>query len=226
MGRDTFDTSLEDILLQQQQELRSLPESHSPQIQKLAPKHHAIMDFILSNPQMKLQHVAAHFGVSQPWLSTIIHSECFQALLADKQRELFEVTALTLNDKITGLAHRAVERLVDKVEVVEDPKALKDIGELALKSLGYGTKTSIQAGDGSTIQIGQANSALIHQARERMLNRPSPQPSTTPGITFDAEPAQRVSGEDGGAPEGRERKERAEGPQENPPVSTPSEGEA
>lgn len=175
--------TLEELMQKQQEQMKELKPGQTAQINKLAPKHHAIMDYMLANPQMKLKHVAEHFGVTQAWLSTIIHSECFQSLLSKKHEEIFKTTIIPLKDKIAGLAHRTVERLSDKVEVIEDPKALKDIGELALKSLGYGVKTNIQAGDNANIMLGEANVNIIKQARDNMLRRqssPAPLPPKDP----------------------------------------------
>jgi len=44
------------------------------QIKTISPKHDAIMDALIANPAQKLGTLAGIFGVSQAWLSVIIHS--------------------------------------------------------------------------------------------------------------------------------------------------------
>ena len=63
----------------------------SVQIQKMSARHEAILQFMIANPTMKMSKVAAHFGVTGAWLSTIIWSDAFQNQLARRHDELFDV---------------------------------------------------------------------------------------------------------------------------------------
>lgn len=149
------------------------PPATSPSVASLSHRHTAIMDFMLANPEIKLSEVASHFGMTQAWLSTVIHSDCFQSELKDKQGALFDETVLNLRDKITGAAHRALDRLGEKLDTVDDPKFILDASEKTLKALGYGTSTSIsQSKTINNVQNNYTVPANIHaDARQRMLDR-------------------------------------------------------
>lgn len=107
----------------------------------LAPVHVQIMDYILANPHVNYAEVAAHFGYTQGWLSQIVHSDAFQAMLAEKQVELFGDLRVTIKDRVTGLAHESLKRLNERVAVETDTEKLTDVADLALKALGFGAKS-------------------------------------------------------------------------------------
>lgn len=188
--KDSVERSSLDSLIQRQLEGAGLrpPAPTSPEIHRVSHRHNAIMDYMLANPEIKLSEVAAHFGMTQAWLSTVIHSDCFQSELKEKQGALFDETVLTLRDKITGAAHRALDRLGEKLDTVDDPKFILDASEKTLKALGYGTSTTIsQAKTVNNVQNNFTVSSEIHeQARQRMLERGrltallSPQESQNP----------------------------------------------
>jgi hypothetical protein len=107
------------------------------QIKKVSIKHDAIMDYLLVNPTAPLKTVAYEFGVTQAWLSTIIHSDAFQIQLATKKNELFNGTVLPLREKVVGLAHAAVEKLGEKLERSEDPAFVLESTDKILHRLGW-----------------------------------------------------------------------------------------
>lgn len=111
-------------------------------IQQLSPTHVQIMDWILANPHRSLGECAATFGYSQAWLSQIIHSDCFQAMLAEKQVELFGEVRLTVKDRIIGLAHESLRRLTEKVAVEPDTEKVINAADLSLRALGFGAKAA------------------------------------------------------------------------------------
>jgi hypothetical protein len=119
--------------------------AESASIAKVSIKHDAIMDFMLVNPAMPLSAVAKEFGVSQPWLSVIIHSDAFQIQLAEKQAGCFNATVLPLREKLVGVAHLAVEKLGDVLEnssVTTDKQFIADTTDSILKNLGYSPKSA------------------------------------------------------------------------------------
>ena len=75
--------------------------SASASIQKVSHKHEAILNFLLANPTLQMGEVAVHFGVSFPWLSTIVHSHAFQDQLKRRQDQVFESAILgTVEEKL------------------------------------------------------------------------------------------------------------------------------
>jgi hypothetical protein len=111
-------------------------------IQQLSPTHVQIMDWIIANPHRSLGECAATFGYTQAWVSQIIHSDCFQAMLAAKQVELFGEVRLTVRDRIIGLAHESLRRLTEKVAVEQDIEKVTNAADLSLRALGFGAKAA------------------------------------------------------------------------------------
>lgn len=114
-----------------------------PQIKTLKPKHDAIMDWLIANPQAKLGECAAAFGVTQAWLSCIINSDIFQARYQKILGEYRDERILPLRDKLIGIAHQAVDQLAAHMatEKVGPDFALK-VSDTILNRLGYGTKAA------------------------------------------------------------------------------------
>lgn len=142
-------------------------------IQQLSPTHVQIMDWILANPHRSLGECAVTFGYSQAWLSQIIHSDCFQAMLAEKQVELFGEVRLTVKDRIIGLAHESLRRLTEKVAVESDTDKVINAADLSLRALGFGAKAAPAAvGAGGMQQnnyiIGTVDRETLDRARALM----------------------------------------------------------
>lgn len=111
--------------------------------------HEAMAEYILANPWVTQDQIAAHFGYSASWISTIICSDAFQALLAKRRDELIDPTLkATIEDQLKGILARSLEILrvkLDKpAESVPDQLALQ-AAKVAAQAAGYGAKTREQA---------------------------------------------------------------------------------
>lgn len=144
-----------------------------PAIQKVSVKHEAILNFLLENPTCSLGQTAAHFGISQPWLSCIIHSDVFQAKLRERQETVFHHTVVaTIKDKAAVVAHAALDKLADQLEMglIQDPKQLTETADKILGRLGYGGSNGAQPGvtliqNNNTVHVSRA---LLEETRERI----------------------------------------------------------
>lgn len=111
------------------------------QLAKLSPRHDAIAEWLIANPESKLGDCAQVFGVTQSWLSCILHSDVFQAYYRKLRGDYVDLRVMPLRDKLHGIANRAVEKLGEQVEMaseVGDRQFLLDTAELTLGKLGYG----------------------------------------------------------------------------------------
>jgi hypothetical protein len=106
------------------------------QLQKLSPKHEAIMNWILENPEKPRRECAAFFGVTETWLSIIINSHCFQARLHERQEVIFSVVASDIPTKLRGVASLALDRVGEALPVSNAEFAL-DVMDKTLKNLGF-----------------------------------------------------------------------------------------
>lgn len=111
------------------------------QIKRLTPRHDTILAFVMANPTVKRGEVARLFGVTEAWLSTIIHSDIFQARLSERTDQVFSETLVPLCEKVTALAHKSIDHLLDKVDTMQVDGQFKT-AEMALKMAGYGTQQS------------------------------------------------------------------------------------
>lgn len=127
------------------------------QIKSLSVKHDSIIDFLIAHPDMKLGLVAEQFGVSQPWLSTIIHTDIFQAALAEKMDGAFNATILPLREKMLGVAHVGIEKVGEALASVDTTNPGQrdfavDTTDRILKSLGFSPNPQAPPGNTNNIQ--------------------------------------------------------------------------
>lgn len=119
--------------------------AESAQILKVGVKHEAILNFLVTNPLVPLSQVAREFGVTQPWLSTIIHSDAFQARLKERQGQVFHHNVLPLAEKLLGLAHVAVEKVGQQLETSIDPEHTLEVATRILDRIGHSPRSAQNA---------------------------------------------------------------------------------
>jgi hypothetical protein len=145
--------------------------ARSASIQKVSIKHEAIMDFLILNPTMKMAEVAAHFGVTFPWLSTIVHSHAFQDLLRKKQDELFDCAVVQeVGGKLEAAAQVTLDAYLEKVPTLTADQLISSSDKL-LGRLGYGTRNgsvNVNVGEGANLQINQVNGEVLAKARDKI----------------------------------------------------------
>jgi len=99
--------------------------------------HEALINWLLVNPDRPLRDAAAYFGYTQSWLSTIIHSDVFQAKLHRRQQDVFAQVAQTIPSKLGTAVNIALDRITEKLEGCEDQKYLLDVTDKLLHRMGY-----------------------------------------------------------------------------------------
>jgi len=159
------------------------------QIKNLTPRHDVILDFLISNPSLKRGEIAREFGVTEAWLSTIIHSDIFQARLADRQDEFFSEAIVPLSAKIEALAYKALDVVEDHLNLQPSAELGLRTAELALKNSVFGTRANL-SNSGAGLNVENANiiiadPQMLARARERLgaVASPSEQP-TLPSPTI------------------------------------------
>jgi hypothetical protein len=110
-------------------------------IEKVRYSHEAMIDVILAQPTIKQGELATMFGVTQAWISRIIGSDAFQAVLAKRRTELMDPIILaSMEEKLRGVADQSLEIIAKKLEATESADlALKTLG-LATTALGFGAR--------------------------------------------------------------------------------------
>jgi hypothetical protein len=140
------------------------------QVIRLSHRHEAILNWLIANPEQKLEDCAREFGVTQPWLSSLIHCDLFQSALREKQAYVFGEISITVKDRITHLAHESLRRLTERIEsgsVSNDQ--LIDSAELAVKSMGFGApKPQGPINNNFVFQTPQIDASTLADARQLM----------------------------------------------------------
>ncbi|QGH73583.1 MAG: hypothetical protein [Siphoviridae sp. ct7UA22] len=112
-------------------------EGQGVQIKRLSARHYALMDTILANPRATLGEIATLFGVTQAWLSTVYHSDLFQAVLNDRRNCISGDFDRVTVAKLRNIADKGLDTLTDALDDEETPlTARQNITEMALKGLG------------------------------------------------------------------------------------------
>lgn len=109
-------------------------------IQKVRYTHIDMIDFIISNPGCRQKDLAARYGYTESWVSTVMSSDAFKAAFAARRNEVVdpELTA-SVNERFEALTRRSLERLMAALDRpnVSDTTLLR-AAELGAKALGVG----------------------------------------------------------------------------------------
>lgn len=111
--------------------------AQSAMIKRVSARHDAIMNWMVLNPDKSLRECALTFGITQPWLSTLIHSDAFQKQLREKQQTVQSRIAASITGKLQTLADLALDRMQDVIANTEDPKLIKETVDMALHRMGF-----------------------------------------------------------------------------------------
>ena len=107
-----------------------------------------MVDLIIAEPWISQDQIAARFGYSASWVSTIICSDAFQAKLSERRGEIIDPELRSNFElQLKGLMSRSLEILRSKLEApvaqIPDQLALRTL-ELSTKALGYGARDQVK----------------------------------------------------------------------------------
>ena len=123
----------------------ALPASQGARPPRISYSHQGMAEYILANPWASQDQIAAHFGYSASWISTIICSDASQALLAKRRDELIDpVLRMSIKEQLDGILARSLEILRQKLDkpaaAIPDNLALQ-AAKVAAQAAGYGART-------------------------------------------------------------------------------------
>lgn len=109
---------------------------------KMSYTHEAMADLIIAEPAISQNTLAATFGFTPGWVSTVINSDAFQALLAARKDELVNPELrVTIRERFQAVTAQSLRILQDKLakpaDQVSDTLVLR-AAELGAKALGIG----------------------------------------------------------------------------------------
>lgn len=112
-------------------------------IKKVRYTHADMIDCIIAEPWISQGALAARYGYTQSWISSIMASDAWQSALAARKEEVVDpALKLTIEERMRGLVSRSIDVVMKKLDapVVSDNVALKAL-ELGAKGLGLGNPT-------------------------------------------------------------------------------------
>jgi hypothetical protein len=106
--------------------------------------HKDIIDYVLTNPGISQNNVAAHFGYSASYLSQLMVSDAFQTEFASRREKMVDpVIAANVKLNFEAMILRSQEILMEKLSLpahqIPDQLALRAL-ELSSRAAGYGAK--------------------------------------------------------------------------------------
>lgn len=149
------------------------------QIGKISYTHEAFINWLLENPERPLRDAAAYFGYTQAWLSTILHSDVFQAKLSGRQDAVFAAVAQDIPSKLRAAADIGLEKLTRKLEDTEDGEFILDATDKLLHRMGYAPSASrnpvapSHITNNTQVNVFQVDALQLASARERISARPA-----------------------------------------------------
>lgn len=108
--------------------------------------HVAMIDLMLTNPGISQNQIAAHFGYTAAWICTMMASDAFQALYAERQEKLVDpIARAQIKANFEALTLRSQELLAEKlngpVSSIPDNLVLRSL-DISARAAGYGAKDS------------------------------------------------------------------------------------
>ena len=82
----------------------STPTPARPQLAKLSHTHEMMINWLIMNTDRSLRECADHFGYTQSWVSSVIHSDLFQSALKQKQMDIAIRVAESIPEKLRRAA--------------------------------------------------------------------------------------------------------------------------
>ena len=136
-------------------------------LQEIRYSHTDMIDYIIANPGISQNHLAARYGYSVGWISNVMASDAWNAAMSARRSEICDpVLVATVEERFKGIALLSLERLRMKLEApnVSDNVVLKSV-ELGAKAIGIGGNApAAPAGDHLAVL---ANRLIELQSRVR-----------------------------------------------------------
>lgn len=107
---------------------------------KVSYSHTDMIDYLIVNPRVTQNDLAARYGYTPGWISNVMASDAWQSAMAARREELVDpVLKMNLEERFRAVTQRSLERLMEKLDapVVSDTVVLKAV-ELGAKAMGLG----------------------------------------------------------------------------------------
>lgn len=143
----------------------------SVQLNSLRAKHHFIIDRLIAEPTIKMEHLAAEVGVTRSWLSVVMQSDVFKEEYTKRRMEHSKDMSRQVAERQLRVALKALDKLemiLDDDEV--EDRLVLDTASQTAKALGFspssGSAPQVEITERETIR--QVAPGVVERARERI----------------------------------------------------------
>lgn len=142
-------------------------------LDKVNYRYEAIIDFMLSHPDMKRQEIARALGYTPAWLSTVISSDAFKVLYEKRRSEFDRELHDSTITKVFEVAQKAAGKVSEKLDEEEVAASFAlDSMSNALKALGFGAPKSSPSAQVNNTQVNvtftEQDRIALREARDRL----------------------------------------------------------
>jgi hypothetical protein len=111
-------------------------------IARVSYTHDGILDFMLANPGVSKNAIAAHFGYTQSWLSQVTNSDAFLERMAKRKSDLIDPSLVaSIDERLRAVAMRSLENVLEKLHAPNvDHEFSLEASRMSTKALGYGAR--------------------------------------------------------------------------------------
>ena len=165
------------------EELMRAPPTHAPtmgNLAKLRYSHTDAIDFIIANPGVSQNELAARYGYSPGWFSNIMASDAWQSAMAARRAEIVDPALVaTVEERFKGVTILSLQRLHEKLSApqVSDQVVLRAV-ELGAKAMGVGGNAAVAPPAADHLaQLANRLLDLQSRVRERVIDGEVLQPT-------------------------------------------------
>jgi hypothetical protein len=133
------------------------------EIKRITFRLDAMIDLMIANPRITNAQLAAEFGYTPSWVSTVTNSDAFRARFAERKDEVVDPSLIaTIDERLRAVADSSLKRVLEKLEspINSTDEFLLKSADLAVKALGYGARPA--AGSNTT------NVAVVIQVPQKI----------------------------------------------------------
>lgn len=109
-------------------------------LQKVRYTHQDMIDMIITQPWISQNELAARYGYSPGWVSTVLASDAFQSALAARRDEVVDpAMKASLEERFRAVTVQSLTKLMGELEKPAcKPEVMLRAAELGAKALGIG----------------------------------------------------------------------------------------
>ena len=152
------------------------------QIKKMKEWHNQLIDWLIANPRANLSETSAHFEVSPSWISTVKNSDAFQAIYAERRKEISSEVCATVRERTTALAEVSIDVYTERLHASRHNIPLdkvRDAVALSAEMLGITHRTAPSPAPTTQVNIGLVDPEALAEARRRHHERLGVEESST-----------------------------------------------